>query len=360
MDKRRNLFGLRQEELADAIVEMGFPAYRARQIYRAMYARGVAGLHEMTDLPKSLRDELEKSFVIRHPEITKHQSSEDGTIKYVFSLDDGHTVEAVYIPDTSSESSSDAPSRVTLCLSTQVGCPLGCTFCFSGTIPFARNLTVGEILGQFVGVMKENRQSPPRVNVVYMGMGEPLLNAKAVLGSLAVLTDSNALGVSPRRVTVSTAGLVKELEAFFREAPKVGLAVSLHATDNDLRGRLMPINSKFPIEKLMESIRHLPLPRRRKITFEYVLLGGENDSEQHAFELAHLLRGAKAKVNLITYNPWPGAPHKASSPVATERFMQVLADKGYTVSLRQSRGADVLAACGQLAGRNPASSRNRF
>jgi 23S rRNA (adenine2503-C2)-methyltransferase len=157
-------------------------------------------------------------------------------------------------------------------------------------------------------------------------------------------------------VTVSTAGLVDEIESFFHEAPKVGLAVSLHATDNDLRGRLMPINRKYPIEKLMEAIRRLPIPRRRKITFEYVLLGGENDSEQHAFELAQLLRGAKAKINLIAYNPWPGAPHKASSQRATERFMQVLADKGYTVSLRQSRGADVLAACGQLAGGNPTFS----
>jgi 23S rRNA (adenine2503-C2)-methyltransferase len=204
--------------------------------------------------------------------------------------------------------------------------------------------------------MMENRKSPPRVNVVYMGMGEPLLNAKAVLGSLEVLTDDDALAVSPRRVTVSTAGLADEIESFFQEAPKVGLAVSLHATDNDLRGRLMPINRKYPIEKLMEAIRRLPIPRRRKITFEYVLLGGENDSEQHAFELAHLLRGARAKINLIDYNPWPGAPHKASSQTATERFMQVLADKGYTVSLRQSRGADVLAACGQLAGGNPTFS----
>jgi len=353
VDKRRNLFGLRREELEAAVVKMGLPPYRARQIYRAMYARLVDGFQEMTDLPKSLREELEKSFVIHHPKATSCQSSEDGTIKYVFSLDDGHTVEAVYIPDTSS---SEDSSRVTLCLSTQVGCPLACTFCFSGTIPFARNLTVGEILGQFVGVMKANRPSPPRVNVVYMGMGEPLLNAKAVLGSLAVLTDSNALAVSPRRITVSTAGLVNEIESFFREAPKVGLAVSLHATDNDLRGRLMPINRKFPIEKLMDSIRRLPIPRRRKITFEYVLLGGENDSEQHAFELALLLRGAKAKINLIAYNPWPGAPHTASSSAATARFMKVLADKGYTVSLRQSRGADVLAACGQLAGRDPAFS----
>lgn len=354
MDKRRNLFGLRREELEAVVSDLGLPGYRARQIYRAMYARLVDGFQEMTDLPKSVREELEESFVIHHPKPRSCQSSDDGTIKYVFSLDGGYTVEAVYIPDNSTESSSDNPSRVTLCLSTQVGCPLACTFCFSGTIPFARNLTVGEILGQFVGVMKENRPSPPRVNVVYMGMGEPLLNARAVLSSLAVLTDGDALAVSPRRVTVSTAGLVSEIESFFREAPKVGLAISLHATDNDLRSRLMPINRKFPIEKLMESIRRLPIPRRRKITFEYVLLGGENDSEQHALELTYLLRGAKAKINLIAYNPWPGAPHRSSSASATERFMQVLTDKGYTVSLRQSRGADVLAACGQLAGRDPA------
>jgi 23S rRNA (adenine2503-C2)-methyltransferase len=226
---------------------------------------------------------------------------------------------------------------------------LGCTFCFSGTVDYARNLTAGEILGQFIGVTADLECAPPRVNIVFMGMGEPLLNTDAVLESLKVLTDPDALAVSPRRITVSTAGLIPEVERFVKAAPKIGLAVSLHASNNDLRGRLMPINRKYPIEKLVEALRRLPLPRRRMITFEYVLLGGENDSEQDAEDLASLLRGLKAKVNLITFNPWPGSAHRSSTNEAAERFMDVLTNRGYTVSLRRSRGDDILAACGQLA-----------
>ena len=296
---------------------------------------------------------------MNRPNLQAKQSSRDGTVKYVFSLEDGKSIESVYIPEPPMDSrlESPPPTRATLCLSTQVGCPLGCTFCYSGTIPFARNLTVGEILGQFIGVKAALEPVPPRTNVVFMGMGEPLLNTGAVLGALDVLTDPNALAVSPRRITVSTAGLVPEVEKFVHEAPKIGLAVSLHAATNTLRESLMPINRKYTIEKLMETLRQLPLPRRRMITFEYVLLGGENDSEKDAMDLAKLLREVKGKVNLITYNPWPGSPHRSSSGKAAERFMEILTEKGYTVSLRRSRGDDILAACGQLAfaGRNPAS-----
>jgi 23S rRNA (adenine2503-C2)-methyltransferase len=340
MAERRNLFGLGQSEIESLIVEKGHPAYRPRQIYRWIYARGVDAFGEMTNIPRALREELEECFVLSRPKLEGKQVSRDGTIKYVFSLEDGKNIESVFIPE---------PTRATLCLSTQVGCPLGCTFCYSGTIPLSRNLTVGEILGQFVGVKADLETTPSRTNVVFMGMGEPLLNTKAVLGALAVLTDPDGLAVSPRRVTVSTAGLVDEVDKFVREAPKVGLAVSLHAADNTLRERIMPINRKYPLEKLMEMLRRLPLPRRRMITFEYVLLGGENDSEQDAKALARLLHGIKGKVNLINYNPWPGSPHRSSSAKASERFMEILTQKGYTVSLRRSRGEDILAACGQLA-----------
>jgi 23S rRNA (adenine2503-C2)-methyltransferase len=279
----------------------------------------------------------------------ERQRSRDGTVKYLFALDDGKKIETVYIPDPPLGSKVTSPSRATLCLSTQFGCPLACTFCFSGTVPFVRNLTVGEILGQFLGVTADLDPIPPRTNVVYMGMGEPLLNTRAVVDSLSVLTDPDAFAVSPRRITVSTVGLLRELERFVREAPKVGLAVSLHAASNAVRAGIMPINRKYPLEPLMEKLRRLPLPRRRRITFEYVLLGGENDSEQDALDLVRLLRGIKAKVNLITYNPWPGSPHQRSSDESTERFLQILAERGYTVSLRRSRGDDILAACGQLA-----------
>jgi 23S rRNA (adenine2503-C2)-methyltransferase len=183
-----------------------------------------------------------------------------------------------------------------------------------------------------------------------MGMGEPLLNSEAVLESLQILTDPDGFAVSPRRVTVSTAGLAEELVRFAERAPAVGLAVSLHATTNETRGRIMPINKKYPLERVLEAARQLPLPRRRKITFEYVLLGGENDSEADARRLARLLRGLKAKVNLIAYNPWPGSPHRASTENAAGRFVKVLSDAGYSASLRRSRGDDILAACGQLAG----------
>jgi 23S rRNA (adenine2503-C2)-methyltransferase len=355
MEERKNLFGLKRDEIEPLVLEIGLPAYRAGQVYRWMYGHGIQRFGDMANLPRTLRNELEERFVIGRPNVASIESSRDGTVKYVFSLEDGKTIESVYIPEPPTDSGSQSlpPTRATLCLSTQVGCPLACTFCYSGTIAFARNLTVGEILGQFLGVKADREHTPPRTNVVFMGMGEPLLNTRAVLGALDVLTDPDGFSVSPRRVTVSTAGLVPEIETFVREAPKIGLAVSLHATTNALRERIMPINRKYSIEKLMDKLRQLPLPRRRKITFEYVLLGGENDSEQDALDLASLLRGTRNKVNLIAYNPWPGSPHRSSSHGATERFMEILVKKGLTVSLRRSRGDDILAACGQLAGRIP-------
>jgi 23S rRNA (adenine2503-C2)-methyltransferase len=197
---------------------------------------------------------------------------------------------------------------------------------------------------------KELLATATRVNVVFMGMGEPLLNSEAVLSSLAVLTDPDGFAVSPRRITVSTAGLAAELERFAEMAPPVGLAVSLHATTDEARDRLMPINRKYPLGELLAAARRLPLPKRRKITFEYVLLGGENDSESDARRLARLLGGIPAKVNLIAYNPWPGSPHRASTNEATDRFLGILAEAGFTAGLRRSRGDDILAACGQLAG----------
>ena len=345
MDEKRNLFGLSRKELESYAVELGLPTFRGRQLYRWIYSKSATGLDAMTDLPRVLRDRLAESFIVRPPVPLSQHRSEDGTVKFLFSLAGSKNVEAVYIHDHHEES-----VRHTICLSTQVGCPLKCTFCYSGTVPFARNLTVGEILGQFSAVRNAFLSATSRVNVVFMGMGEPLLNTDAVLGSLGVLTDPDGFAVSPRRITVSTAGLAEELERFVALSPPVGLAISLHATTNESRDRMMPINRKHPLEELLDTTRRLPLPRRRKITFEYVLLGGENDSAEDAERLARLLRGVKAKVNLISYNPWPGSPHQASNPQATERFMEILAGAGYTVNLRRSRGDDILAACGQLAG----------
>jgi 23S rRNA (adenine2503-C2)-methyltransferase len=342
-----NLFGLERPEIEREMLSRGLPAFRGRQIYRAIYARGVDSFEAMTDLPKLLREELARELEIERPDVSSRHVSRDGTVKHLVELADGRNVECVYIPEE---------SRHTFCLSTQVGCPLKCSFCFSGTIRFERNLAAGEILGQFLLARAALAEPPARSNIVFMGMGEPLLNSDAVLKALRILTDDEAFSVSPRRITVSTAGMAEELLRFAEKAPPVGLAISLHATTNELRDRVMPINRKHPLEELLDAARALPLPKRRRITFEYVLLGGENDSPEDAERLASLLRGIQAKVNLITYNPWPGAPHGRSSREATSRFLEILAGAGLTASLRRSRGDDVLAACGQLANRSPVAT----
>jgi 23S rRNA (adenine2503-C2)-methyltransferase len=344
-----NLFGLERAEIEQGMLDRGLPAFRGRQIYRALYARGVDSFENMTDLPKGLREELGRDCEIQRPRVASRHVSKDGAIKHLVELADGRNVECVTIPE---------PSRHTFCLSTQVGCPLKCSFCFSGTIRFERNLTAGEILAQFLLARGALSEAKARSNIVFMGMGEPLLNSDAVLKAIRILADDQAFSVSPRRITVSTAGMVDELARFAAEAPPVGLAISLHATTDEVRDRVMPINRKHPLEELLDAARALPIPKRRRITFEYVLLGGENDGPEDAKRVATLLRGIKAKVNLITYNPWPGAPHERSSPKATSRFLEILADSGLTASLRRSRGDDVLAACGQLANQSPVAASN--
>ena len=269
----KNLFGLTRAELEAEIESLGRPAYRGRQVYRWIYARGVNDFEAMTDLSRELRNELAAAYTLTKPAIAERHVSRDGTIKFLLALSDGRNVETVYIPDG---------ERHTFCLSTQVGCPLKCTFCFSGTIRFERNLEPGEILAQFMLARHELPELPARSNIVFMGMGEPLLNSDGVLSALDVLTDEDALAVSPHRITVSTAGLVDELERFSSKAPLVGLAISLHATTNAVRDRVMPINRKHPIEELIAASRALPRARRRRITFEYVLLGGENDTPADA------------------------------------------------------------------------------
>jgi 23S rRNA (adenine2503-C2)-methyltransferase len=347
MSSGMNLFGLDRGELEREMEARGLPAFRGRQIYRALYARGVDAFDAMTDLPRALRETLGSLYSIRRPTLADRHVSRDGTIKFLLELEDGRNVECVYIPET-------APSeRHTFCLSTQVGCPLKCSFCFSGTIRFERNLTAGEILGQLLVARTALPTPPVRTNIVFMGMGEPLLNSGSVLKAISVFSDDQAFSVSPRRITVSTAGLADEIARFAAAAPAVGLAISLHATSNELRDRVMPINRKHPLEELIAAARKLPIPKRRRITFEYVLLGGDNDSPDDARRLASLLDGVKAKVNLISYNPWPGSPHRRSTPESTSRFLELLAGAGLTVSLRRSRGDDVLAACGQLANQSP-------
>ena len=342
---RKNLFGLSLSDLLAEIKVRELPSYRAKQLYSSLYARGVSTLDDMTDLPLELRSDLAESFEIRHLSLGDRHMSSDGTLKYSFVLEDGNSVETVYIP----EERDEQPDRHTFCLSTQIGCPLKCTFCFSGTVAFQRNLSVGEILGQFQEARCRLPKLPTRSNIVFMGMGEPMLNSEAVQRSLEILIDPDAFAVSPQRITVSTAGLAEELESFAESVPKVGLAISLHATRDSVRDRLMPINRKYSIQALIEAARRLPLSRRRSLTFEYTLLGGENDTEGDAHRLAKLLTGLYAKVNLIEFNPWPGTFHKRSDRQAMKRFAEILKTAGVNVNFRRSRGDDVLAACGQLA-----------
>lgn len=338
-----NLFGLTRPSLEREMEALDLPAFRGRQLFRWIYRRRVTAFEAMSDLPKHLRERLGREHSIAPPGIAARHRSEDGTVKYRLGLDDGESIETVFIPEG---------RRSTFCLSTQVGCPLKCSFCFTGTMGLARNLTTAEILGQFMVATGDRPHIPERSNIVFMGMGEPLLNRGAVTEALEVLTHEDGFAVSPRRITLSTVGLPAELERFVETAPNVGLAISLHATTDALRDRIMPVNRAHPIEDVLETARRLPLPRRRRITFEYVLLRGENDHPSDARRLAELLEGMRAKINLIAYNPWPGSPHERSTRDATEGFTKVLVDAGLTVSLRRSRGDDVLAACGQLANRD--------
>ena len=338
---RENIYGLSREAIAERLTALGAPAFRARQVYRWIYAHRVTSFEGMTNLSVSLRQKLASRFDLAPPSTVERHVSLDGTVRRLLRLSDERRVETVYIPE---------PRRATVCLSTQVGCPLKCSFCFSGTVKLERNLDAGEIVGQFVRATEDVAPLPSRINVVYMGMGEPLLNADAVIESLRILIDPDGFAVSPRRITVSTAGMAEELPRFVERAPPVGIAVSLHAATNAKRDLLMPINRRHPIEELLATTRRLPLSHRRLLTFEYVLLGGENDAPEDAEALSDLVEGDRAKINLISYNPWPGSPHRASTPERTNQFMERLAAGGHRVSLRRSRGDDVLAACGQLAG----------
>ena len=346
---RPNLFGMGREALAATLQEMGEPAYRARQLYDWLYRRRVRDVSAMSNLPKELRGALAKRFTLTWPEVAERTLSFDGTRKYLFRLHDGATVEAVHIPED---------ERRTICISTQVGCPLKCAFCLTGIAGYRRNLDVGEILGQVAWVMEEHpvadthpgrrEDDPFPWNIVVMGMGEPLLNPEATLAALRVLMDENGFGVPPRKLTLSTVGILPALERLAREPVRPNLAISLHAPDAALRHALMPIEQKYPIEAVIAAALAYPVPSGGIVTFEYVLLGGVNDSPGHARQLARRLGGKRAKVNLIPLNPAPEIPFQAPRPEAVDAFAAALAKADISVSVRRSRGRDILAACGQL------------
>ena len=325
--------------LEAALAELGAPPFHARQIYRWVYRRGVTDFAGMTDLPRSLRTRLAVSFSIPTPSVRERARSTDGTVKYRLGLGDGHSVEAVFIPDTPAQ---------TFCVSTQVGCAMQCGFCLTARMGLTRNLTAGEIAGQVRALAHDLSLADRRFNVVLMGMGEPLHNYEPTMRALRMLASECGLAVSPRRVTLSTVGVVSGLARLATETVMPNLAVSLHAATEELRERLVPLGRKYPLADLLAACRRFPLPRRNRITFEYVLLDGVNDSTADARRLAGLLRGIRSKVNVIPLNEAPGIPYRRPSDERIDAFGRALAAAGVRVSVRRSRGRDIRAACGQL------------
>jgi 23S rRNA (adenine2503-C2)-methyltransferase len=341
MSSRPNLFGAGRPELASLARELGEPDYRAGQLFRWLYARRVRAVARMTDLSRDLRERLAEARDLRWPEVAERSRSRDGTVKYLFRLDDGATIEAVYIPEE---------KRRTLCISTQAGCPLKCTFCLTGIGGYTRNLKTWEILGQVSTAIEENSAAgdPRPWNIVVMGMGEPLLNYEATVQALRVLMDPDGFAIAPRRLTLSTVGILPALEKLAAEPVRPNLAISLHASNPELRARLMPIEHKYPLEDVVRAALRYPVPRGGRVTFEYVLLSGVNDTAAHARELARLLRGSHSKVNLIPLNSAPEIPFAPPGEADVEEFCRILTDARVPVSVRRSRGQDILAACGQL------------
>ncbi|GBC84486.1 putative dual-specificity RNA methyltransferase RlmN [bacterium HR11] len=334
------LIGMTRAELRAWATAQGWPAYRGDQLFMWLYARQARSFDGMTDLPRALREALTERAVIEWPEPLRRDVADDGTVKYVLRLTDGAVVETVFMPRPD--------GRATVCVSTQVGCPMGCRFCVTGAMGFGRNLTAGEIVGQVLVV----RADHPEVvgwNVVLMGMGEPLLNLDAVEKALDILWDPRGLGIGPRHTTVSTVGIVPGIRRLMTRPVRPRLAVSLHAPEPALRARLVPVERKYGLFELMQALREVPLETRREwVTIEYTLIGGVNDRPEHARRLARLVRPLRCKVNLIPYNPAPIFPLEEPTPEAVEAFARILRSHGLTVTVRQNRGRRVMAACGQL------------
>ena len=342
---RLNLLGKSSEELRELAVSLGEPAYRGAQIYGALYAERKSEIAEMTALPAAFRAKLMEIAEVRLPAITRTHRSADGTTRYVLRLADSGegkaaTIETVFMPEE---------KRQTICISTQAGCAVNCQFCLTATLGLIRNLTAGEILGQVLVALAENRDAlKPQTNVVLMGQGEPLLNYEAVMAALRILLDAKGLAISPKHVTLSTSGIIPGIERLGKETVRPKLAISLNAASDEKRSAIMPINRKYPIGDLLEACRKYPLRPWERLTFEYVLLGGFNDTPEDARRLAKLVAPLRAKVNLIPWNPGE-LPYRPPEAVRIEEFREILADKGHLVFVRYSRGQDVMAACGQLA-----------
>ncbi len=330
---------LNMEELKEFVKELGLEPYRAKQIAQWLYKKRVKSFDEMTNLSKKARELLSRKAKIDVLKTVKIEESSDGTRKYLFELPDGNRIESVFIPEKDWN---------TLCVSTQVGCPAGCKFCLTAKDGFTRNLTAAEIVDQYIQVQRDVGENRRISNVVFMGMGEPLLNFDNVKKAVEIMTHRDMLDLSTRKVTVSTVGVVPGIERMAKEMNRVKLAVSLHATTDEQRERIVPLNRKWPIGKIMEALRRYPADNNRRIMIEYVMLKGINDSLEDARRLVKLIKGIPVKVNLIPFNPYPGAPFQPTPREDIEKFQKVLWDHNIAAFIRDSRGQDISAACGML------------
>jgi 23S rRNA (adenine2503-C2)-methyltransferase len=350
--EKATLAGLTREETAALVESLGEKPYRARQLYDWIHRRRALDFSAMTDLPRALRERLAADYEVTATRVARVFTSSDGTRRYLLALGDGQQVESVFIPE---------PRRDTICISSQVGCAVGCQFCMTARLNIRRNMTAGEIVSQVLVVLEDvygvGAEVPHGTNIVYMGMGEPFLNYRDVMASVRTLADAGGLDIQPRRVTVSTSGIVPRIRDFAGEAVRPNLAISLSATTDQVRDELMPINRKYPIARLLEACRQVPLGPRELLTFEYVMLDGVNDADADARRLVRLTNGLRAKVNLIPHNPAPELPFAASPPERILAFQQILVDRGVRAFVRRPRGQDISAACGQLAARPEATAR---
>jgi 23S rRNA (adenine2503-C2)-methyltransferase len=338
-ERRRDIAELERPALESALEEHGHARFHARQIFRWIYRRGVTDADAMTDLSRDLRAALARDFTVTTPTLAHRETSADGTEKFLLRLADGRHIESVFIPDT---------PAMTFCISTQVGCAMACAFCLTGKMGLVRNLTAAEIVGQVRVLAGAVNLREARFNIVLMGMGEPLHNYDETMKALRILTDEHGFDMSPRRITLSTVGLLPALERLATEPVMPNLAISLHAPTDLQRGELVPINRKYGVGDIIDACKRFPLNKRSRITFEYVLLAGVNDSPQDARRLAKLVAGVKSKVNLIPLNAAAGIPFERPSDEAINRFAKIVADYDVAVSVRKSRGRDIRAACGQL------------
>ncbi len=334
-----NLKALSKQELASFVKESGLPEFRAKQLLHWIYEKRVESIQEITEFSKELRERLAEKAYISNLEMLERNTAGDGTGKFLFGLEDGESIESVIIPEE---------ERLTLCISSQAGCAMRCKFCLTGTMGLKRNLLPHEIVDQIISV---GRMIGPRkiTNIVFMGMGEPLANFDNVAEALWRITGD--MKISPKRITLSTSGIAPKLSELAIKAPKVKLAVSLNATTDALRDSIMPVNRTYPLKRLLDACREYPLPRGRKITFEYVLLKGVNDTPQDAKRLIHLLKGIQSKVNLIPFNPYPGSEFEQPDEKSVLEFQNILLHAHITAMIRKSKGQDISAACGQLKAR---------